>query len=221
MNLRAHSVVLLSLVSVGAFAAALGAGCGDGDPVDGDVDAATSSSSSGGSSGASSSSGGSSSGGSSSGGDLDASTLIQAGTLELRVLGGLPQPASDASTCQPADLSYVYERTTRALSWRFCEPVPGTDAAAAVYAYVTGTRTLTAAEDQPIQAALANVARATAAPDSCPTDTPATSLRVFADDTTLQTFYDSCEFSTTGDKEYVTGLSTVRSALAQYTTTPN
>ncbi len=217
MNFRPAHHALIAFMSLALASTAIGVGCnGDDDEVlenNSDGGSSSGGSSSGGSSSGGSSSGGSSSGGSSSGGVTDASTLVQDGTLELRQAGGLMPQVTDASTCQPINNAYTYERTTRMLTWSLCKAVSDSDDVTPVYALESGFRTLTEAEGAPIQTALANLEQVGALPDACPTDGPQTSLRVFADDTTLQTFGEACQFGQEAATVYVKDLDALHSAL--------
>jgi hypothetical protein len=214
MNFRTNHAALAAAFTLALACGAIGAGCGEDDvAVDQpDASSSSSSSSSGSSSGGSSSSSGGSS--SSSSGDVDASTVIPDGVLEVHVGGGFGPAVTDASACQPADSTYTYDRTTRDLSWKLCEPVPGPADAGAVYAYDTGTRVLTVDEAGPIAAAVANIHDAAAHPDDCPLDAPSTTLRVLAPNDGVTSFHDACEFVADSGFHYVTGLGDLRDALA-------
>lgn len=146
-------------------------------------------------------------GGSSDGGTTD---LFPADTQKIVVSskGGFGPGLIDGSTCAPSDTTYTLTLPARELTWKVCSAVEG----GPTYAFDTGTKTLSAADTAPLEAALHAIAVTTTT--MCGADAP-TETVTFTTPSGDKVLYDDFYYCMDDGKTYVHGIGAVLAEFAK------
>ncbi len=121
--------------------------------------------------------------------------------------GGFGPGLQDGSTCSPADTTYTLTLPARELTWKVCAMIDG-----GLYAYDMGTKTLSAADSAPVEAALHAIAVTTK--QMCGADAPEQTV-TYTTTAGDKVLYDDFYYCQDDGKTYVHGIGDVLSEFAK------